>query len=212
MPTVFEKLALTDYRNLPRAVRDALIAHPAAELSVKPESDGFALVSHDLPWDAAPIALVPKLGIKTWRDSGRLHIIHKGLAVLPRLETLLRTPTYQQRLALQAYGEVHATPSLYLMPYVDFTHVSEARMLCSRGNAQLTSACLRGDSAPLYDGAKDGLRDFAISLARFIDLDRCIIDLALAPDGRVMLVEVNPALMPGEIDMLKQRLQAKSAA
>ena len=212
MPTVYEKLVLTDYKNLPRAVRDAFIAHPAAELSVEAEGGGFALVSHELPWEVAPIALVPKLGIKTWRDSGRLHVLHKGIAVRPKLEALLRTPTHQQCLALQAYEEMHTTPSLYLVPYVDFTHVSEARLLCSRGNAQFTSACLRGDSASLYDNAKGSLRDFAISLARFVELDRCVVDLALTPEGRVMLVEVNPALMPHEIDTLSQRLRARGAA
>lgn len=187
---------------LPRPLQDAHLVRPVLIGGVAPDGNGFALTR---PLDflgPAPQALMPKLGIKTWRDAGGLGIIYAGVAMIAVLNPLLRAPTAPQRLMARSWARTGTALKLYLSPYLDFSDISEARFLAHAGSCRRISACLRGQSASRFDALAPRLGQMAQQWAASLPAGGWILDLALRPDDRIGLVEVNPALSPPDLAAL----------
>lgn len=200
-----EKLLTTEYRVLPTRVREAMIASPDFQLLAIPDGEGFKLDAPHFPWERPPEALFPKLGIKSWRDSGRLRLCQVGQPIEPHLAAILAAPTEPQRITLRAWTDSGTPIFLYLFPFADFSEIAEARFLCTRGQVLLANACLRGASAQLFDARRPGMAALAGSLAAELGMDSVILDIGLRPGGELALVDVNPGLTAREVETLRPR-------
>ena len=198
---LYERVRSAAYAALPAELQRAYLAPPTLSLRVEPAGAGFRLAdSHELT-ERAPEALVPKLGIKSWRASGTLATIYAGVQLGPFLERLLRHPTDAQRICARAWTRADRPLALHLSPYVDLSTSSEVRFLASARGAQRVSACVRGPvdlPAVLATATRfvEGLRPHLPDRSQ-------ILDVVVLPDASARLVEVNPALSRGELQWLR---------
>ena len=199
MVHVYEKLRALEFDKLPKSIQGVYLAPPVISAPVEPDGNGFKLTSPAELDRPAPQALVPKLGIKSWRDSGRLGVIYAGVTMRFMAEILLKQPTQPQRLAARAWLEPNLPLRLHLSPYVDFSEVSEVRFLADPNECRQISACHRGSSAPSLSAALPQMESFAVKIASQLPPYKHIIDIAYFPSGEVWLVEVNPGLMPKDL-------------
>lgn len=203
MLTVQEKLRSTEFDALSATVRDAMIAEPFIRLPVKRSAEGFILSADTLPFATPPKALFPKLGIKSWRSTGRLQICQVGRPIKPHLDNILGQPTRTQMLASRAWEDCDTPMTLYLFPFMDFSEITEVRFLSSKDGTSFSSACLRGASAQMFDAAKAGMRSLIDRLTPEFRMDSVIFDVALMPGGRIAVVDINPGLTPADITALR---------
>lgn len=196
------RLLLCTFDSLPTAVQNACVVKPVLATPVALSGNGFRLLNPDELTKPVQQSLVPKLGVKSWRESGRLGVIYKGLSPIAVLEPLLRTPTNAQRLIAKAWMRNGCTLNVYLSPYVDFPEVTEARFLVQRGTPRLISVCLRGRSASHFSVLASQMSNGAKVVAQHLGPSSWIIDIALFPNKIIRLVEVNPALSPQELATL----------
>jgi len=189
------KLLAVDPARLPAICRKLMLAQPAhalplgADLQVK-DWTGIG--------EAAAQDLFPKLGIKSWRDSGSSRLIARGMPLRPVIEALLAAPTWQQRTLAGAWTASGTPLHLYLYPFVDCTDVSESRWLAGARDSRFVSACQRGRSAPLLGAALRPMQALAAQVAQAIGGGPQLVELGLLPSGEIRLVEINPVLAPGE--------------
>lgn len=196
------KLLATDPARLPEPLRAALLNKPLFSMEVQLAGDGFApLRWPELPADA-PRDLFCKLGIKSWRDSGSLQPILRGMPLKTMAEHLLANPTDAQRTVAKAWLASGTPLMLQAFAYADFSQVSEARWLTSPVAVSLVSACQRGSSAPLLASTMPAMRRLALQMATHLRPSRHIIELACLPSGELRLIEVNPGLTPAELRAL----------
>jgi hypothetical protein len=200
MRTADARLLATEFDRLPAAVQRAFATAPLLRATVHADGAGFALddpAALDYP---APQALLPRLAIKTWRDSGALGTIYAGLNMAAAAAQLLAQPTAAQRRVAAAWLRNEVPLQLMLWPYQDYSEVSEVRFLALPGRAaQRVSACLRGASGPRLGALLPRLQQAAGSIAAQLPAQPYIVDLALFADGRIALVDLNPGLTPREL-------------
>ncbi len=199
--SAFDKILAAQPERLPKPVRALLLAPPLHALRVVPDGEGFALARPSALTGTATRALVPKLGIKSWRDSGTLNLIHEGVPLAPALTKLLASPTPAQRRLAAAWLHTRTPLQVVLLPYHDLSQASELRFLVGPPQrVRLVSQCLRGESAAQLARQMPRLHDIARHLAAQLPPAPQLIDLACLPDGEVRLVEVNPGLTPAEVN------------
>lgn len=204
MAEVYEKLLACAFDRLPERVRDAHLAPPVLKASVEPAADdGFRLTRPEDLDRPARQALMPKLGIKSWRDAGGLGVIYEGVGMAAVLGVLLRNPTSAQTLMARAWTRTGTRLQMFLSPYVDFSDVSEARYLALGGTCRRISACLRGRSGAHFEDDADRLALAAADMADALGSGAWILDLALLPSRAIGLVEVNPGLTPQDLAALR---------
>ena len=207
MTHVFDKLLATEYPALDPRVQSALVSPPEHVFEVKSVGDGFALVKDDLPWETAPGAWFPKLGIKSWQESGRLQILQTGQPVRPWIDRVLATPTDAQRLAARAWTETGRPLRLFLAAYVDFSQISEVRFFASREGCRYVSHVTRGSGGESVGPLRREMQAYAVEVASRVPLDSVIVDVALTGAG-LRLVDVNPGLTPADIEDLRSAVAA----
>lgn len=202
MVHVYEKLQAVEFDRLSKRVQKAYLAPPMCSAPIRPVGNGFQLSSPESLRRPAPQALVPKLGIKSWRDSGALGVIYEGVNIREVVDRLLKYPTRPQRLAARAWLETNLPLRLYLSPYVDYSEVSEVRFLANPNECLRISSCLRGSSAQSFAKAIPQLTAFAEELAAHLPQRSHILDVAHLAPGEFWLVEVNPGLTPQDVAVL----------
>lgn len=199
----WERLVSCEFEQLPPAVQALHLARPLRSAPVQAQGRGYRLRAPEAWADAAAVPLFPKLGIKSWRDAGGLGVIYEGVPLLAVVGPLLRAPTQAQRLMARAWQRAGQALQVHLWPYQDFADITEARFLVRGGVARLSSACLRGASAPHYAQNAVRMARLAGELAQQLRPVPWIVDLALLPDDSLKVVEINPALGPRELSELE---------
>ena len=202
MVHVYEKLRALEFDKLPKSIQGVYLAPPVISAPVEPDGNGFKLISPAELDRPAPEALVPKLGIKSWRDSGRLGVIYHGVNMRFMAGILLKQPTEPQRLAARAWLEPNLPLRFHLSPYVDFSEVSEVRYLADPNECYQISACHRGSSAASLTAALPQMESFAAKIASQLPPYKHIIDLGYFPSGDVWLIEINPGLTQQDLLVL----------
>lgn len=187
---------------LPREAADLLIARPRLSLLVEWRAAGPALFDPGAIDAPAPKCFVPKLGIKSWTESRAHGLIQEGANMGAQIDHLLRAHSPAQALAARSWSRAGLPLMLYLMPYVDFSEVSEMRFLVNGETLHLISRCERGESAEQLDHVRANLRGMARSVGRAMGFGGWLVDLAVNPEGRIGLIEVNPALGKAELSAL----------
>lgn len=203
MMHVYEKLRAVEFYRLAKTVRKVYLSPPALSVPVVPHGDGFRLSSPATLDRVADQALVPKLGIKSWRDSGRLGVIYEGVNIRSIADPLLQRPTAPQRLAARAWTEAGLTFRLHLSPYVDFSAVTEVRFLVNPRECRRIGACLRGQSTQSFGAILPQMTAFAANIKVHLPPHSHILDIAYLPNGDIRLVEINPGLTPQDLYALE---------
>jgi len=201
---VYEKLQSVAFERLPEPIQKVYLASPVFSAVIEPEGSGFKLTMPSALDRPANQALVPKLGIKSWRDSGSLGVIYEGVNIRTIAERLLQSPTQSQRTIAQAWIETGTPLKLHLSPYVDFSQATEVRFLATRKRCNRISLCLRGQSVQSFNSVFPRIADFANAVAQYLAPWSQIIDIAYFPTGEIRLVEINPGLTPLDIAWLRQ--------
>lgn len=199
-----EKLRAVEFTALPEPVRQAHWVAPLLSVPLRPEGEGFAPLDPAALDRPAPTTLLPKLAIKSWRDSGGLGLIYEGASMLTVVGKLLAHPTAQQRTVARAWLDAGEPLHLHLLPFVDLVDVSEARFLAHVRETRLVSACQRGSSARGFGAALPQMLALARSLTAHLPTRSHVLDLALLPTGQVRVIEVNPGLTPQDLGLLRQ--------
>lgn len=199
LPALLARVRATEITAWPPAVRDHAFAHPLLSLPVKGpltalQVDGPMPEAHDQD-------LFPKLGAKSWQETGRLRIIPAGMPLPGAVAARLATPTRQHALLSGAWadGGLH----LHLFPARDMTRVSEARYLVSGKMVARANLCLRGPGSEAVVAAKDAFAvKLAVGAAERLGVGSVIVQVAFEPDGRTSILDINPGLTPAEVDLL----------
>ena len=199
----FDKVLAVQPARLPPAVQKLLLAPPLKSLDVVAAGDGFALARPAAAPGVAAQALVPKLGIKSWRDGGSLNVIHDGVPLAQALQKILARPTLAQRTLAQAWLMSDQPLQVHLSAYLDFADISEARWLAGPREVRAISQCLRGASAASVPGLMPRLQAAALKLVEQLPPRSHVIDLACLPDGNLRVLEINPGLTPREVAALQ---------
>lgn len=205
MVDVYDKLLRTEYARLPEPVRRAYLSPPVLSLLVRPTANAFCLVDPAAADFPAPTALMPKLGIKSWRDSGSLGVIYEGVSIGVMLGLLLNAPTRPQLLAARAWLRTETPLSVHLAHYVDFSHVSEVRFFVQRQRCRWISTCLRGSTATLVDALNTQLVENAMQIAASLEDEPYILDLCVMSGGTIRVVDINPGLSPKELATIRDQ-------
>lgn len=136
-----------------------------------------------------PVVCFPKLGPKSWRDTGSLRPVLAGSGLKQRTDALIRWTSDQQAYLAAQIAEAGLPLRLYLFDWVDFTQISEFRVTFEKGAGRLTSSIRRFEAE--VDHVPTVL-DFAAEIAQIFDCQDMIVDVAYLPSGACRLVEVNP--------------------
>lgn len=139
----------------------------------------------------APFDLFPKLAIKSWRDTGRLHVINSGVQVNAAVRQALTCLSQQQRKIYMSLKGIEDDIYVDLYPYVDFSHLNEVRLRISGASVQMVSVCCR-------DGDRENAVADAIRFVRDIPLDLpsgqvCFVDVVSGGSQPTRILEVNPS-------------------
>lgn len=197
-----DKLLALDPKRLPPALLELMLVCPYAHATVHPAGSGFAVKRWGNVPKEAVRDTVCKLGIKSWRDSGSLRPIYQGAPLRRGIDLLLGEPTAPQRTLARTWLDTGTPLTLQLLPYVDFRDISETRWLVGPDVLRFVSACERGRSAATLAAAMDAVQALALEAADHLPARSHLLDIACPPDGPPRLVEVNPALTPGELKAL----------
>ncbi len=195
------RIRATEITAWPAAVRDHAFAQPALSLAVKGPLNGL-VVDGAVP-EVHDADLFPKLGAKSWQETGRLRIIPAGLALPGAVAARLATPTRQHVMLAPAWSE--GVMHLHLFPATDMTRVTEARYLVAGKIVARASLCLRGPGAEAVAAAKDAFAvKLAVGAAERLGIGSVIVQVAFEPNGRTSILDINPALTPAEVALLDQ--------
>ncbi len=203
MNEVFDKLLAVEFGNLPAPVQAAHLVKPLMSLPVHTAGAGFELLLTAELERPAPVTLMPKLAIKGWRDAGTLGLIYEGVTMLKVARLLLSRPTPPQRTVARAWLQTGNPLHLHLLPYVDFSEISEARYLVNSREVRLVSTCLRGRSASVLGQSIITMQRVAKDIGALLPRRSHVIDLACLGDGALRVVEINPALTPCDLAWLR---------
>lgn len=199
----YAKILSTDFDNLPEPVRRHYLAPPILSFAVLQNGNGFALANPGEADRPAPEALMPKLGVKSWRDGGALGIIYEGVSMREMLTMLLQHPTGAQSLAARAWTRTRTPLFVRLSRYVDFSEISEVRFLAGRDGVRRISACLRGSTGRGVASMSGRLSSAARKTADALGAGSWIMDFGVLPDGSIRIVDINPGLTPQDIAAIK---------
>lgn len=200
---VYEKLQSVTFDRLPEPIQKVYLTPPVISTAVEPEGNVFKLTTPLLLDHPANRALVPKLGIKSWRDSGSLGVIYEGVNIRTVAERLLQNPTQPQLTIARAWIDGHSPLQLHLSPYVDFSQVTEVRFLATQKQCSRISVCLRGQSMQSFKTVYPRMFAFAQDVSHYLAPWSQIVDVAYFATGEIKLVEINPGLTPQDIAMLR---------
>lgn len=201
----YEKIRAVEYPQLPQPVQASLVSPPVISAEVEPCDDGFRLVDSESLDRTDERALVPKLGIKGWRDAGFLGVIYDGVNIRFMVERLLLNTTRPQNIIARAWLNFDLPLMLHLSPYIDFSEVSETRFLVGPDDCQRLSICLRGSNEQRFESALPEIEAFAKEITEHLPDDRRhILEVCLLPNDDIRLVEVNPGLTPQEFRALTE--------
>lgn len=198
-----DKVLAVQYTRLPPDIQKLLLSPPLKSLDVQPAGSGFALVDPGAAQDVAPASLIPKLGIKSWRDDGSLNVIYDGVPLALVLDKILARPTDAQRVLAKAWLLNGLALQVHLSLYHDFTDISEVRYLASPRDIRVVSQCLRGATATAVPSLGPRLQAAVKMLVALLPPRSHVIDLACLPDGNLRVVEINPGLTPQEVNALQ---------
>lgn len=204
MDTIYKKIRAVEFERLPESIQNLHFVAPVYSERVWPKKRGFQLLSPSALDYAAEQNLFSKLGIKSWRDSGTLCIIYKGMNIRKAAEILLQMPTKQQMVLSKAWIKYSSPLKMYFFPFANLSEVSEFKFLISPIECHRISCCLRGQSAKNYQEAMPEILDFVKEIASELDEYLHIIDVAYTPSGTIRLLDVNPALTPMELKSILQ--------
>jgi len=197
-----DKILAVQYSRLSPDIQKLLLSPPVKSLDVHAAGNGFALTAPDAAQIPAPAALLPKLGIKSWRDAGTLNVINDGIPLAAALDKILARPTSAQRVSAKAWLMNGLPLQVHLSLYLDFTDISEARYLAGPREIRAISQCLRGASAAGVPSLLPRLQAAVKMLVDQLPPRSHVIDLACLPDGNLRIVEINPGLTPHEVKAL----------
>lgn len=173
------------------AVAATLFQRPAFRFPLDIRNDPPRLVAPPPADWRTGFAAFAKLGAKSWRDGGSLRIIPAEQPLVPAARRLLASLSGRQRRYLDEVRRHHGCLDLMVFRYVDFSDISEARWWWHDGRARMSSCCLRGRSAAHARKGGEAMRRLIASLAPSLP-PRIIVDLAIEPDGRISVLELNP--------------------
>ncbi len=203
MTDVYEKIRSVEFGKLPEPVQKVYLAPPVISVRVKQKGNVFqATFSVKLEGNVSE-AYMPKLGIKSWRESGSLGLIYQGVNIRSVVEPLLKNPTNAQNISAQAWLNFKLPLMLHLSPYVDFSQITEIRFLVNQKGTSRISSCLRGQSMESFQQVLPKITSFASKIAMHLPNYSHILDVAYLPDGNIRLVEVNPGLTLKDIKELQ---------
>jgi hypothetical protein len=198
-----DKVLAVQYTRLPPDIQKLLLSPPIKSLAVQPAGSGFALVAPAAAQTTATATLMPKLGIKSWRDDGSLNVIYDGVPLALVLDKILARPTYAQRVLAKAWLLNGLPLQVHLSLYLDFTDISEVRYLACPRETRIISQCLRGASAAGVSSQVPYLQAAVKMLVNQLPPCSHVIDLACLPDGNLRVMEINPGLTPREVKALQ---------
>lgn len=195
------RVRATEITAWPQAVRDHAFAQPVLSLPVKGALTALQ-VDGPVP-EAHETDLFPKLGAKSWQETGRLRIIPAGMPLPGAVAARLATPTRQHLMLHRAWGEGEL--HLHLFAAMDFTAISEGRYLVAGGSAARSNLCLRGlQGEKIVAKAAEYALALAKGAAERLEAGSVIVQIAFEPTGRVTVLDINPALSPAQVEMLMQ--------
>lgn len=200
--SAFDKILALEPTRLPPGIQEKLLSPPLLSFDVARSGLGFVLANPAAAKGPAPQSLMPKLGIKSWRDGGSLKIIYDGVPLAAGLEWILAHPTPAQRSLVRAWLDTSQPLKLHLSAYVDFTNISEARFLAGPREVRAVSQCCRGSSAASMTERTSQLYALAAELVVQLPPRNHLIDLACLPDGTLHVLEINPGLTPRDLKAL----------
>ncbi|WP_434624775.1 hypothetical protein [Azospirillum sp. B2RO_4] len=203
MDNAYAKILRTDFAKLPAPVRRVYLAPPVLSFAVQASGNSFTLVDPGEADRPSPEALMPKLGVKSWRDGGTLGIIYQGMSMRVMLELLLQHPTRAQLLSTRAWTRTNTPLFVRLARYVDFSDISEVRYLIRKSGISRVSACLRGRTARALPAISERLSSAATKTAESLGDGSWVVDFGILPDGSIRIVDVNPGLSPQDIASIK---------
>lgn len=199
MADLAQRLRMTDVRAWPKPVAELALSMPWASIPVRPAPGGGFCPVGEVPV-TAPLDLMPKLGPKSWQETGRLRIIREGQPLGRAVAGLLNTPRRQQMTVLtagwpeseeDAEDELARPIHLHLFEALDFSGLSECRCLWSGGRMRMTSHCQRSRVKVRTEALKDSCALIADAMP---GLGTLIAQFALVPWRAPALVDLNPGL------------------
>jgi hypothetical protein len=198
---ILARVEATEIINWPSSVLEHAFTPPVYSVKIAQGDNGLRATDPLPPTHAGD--LFPKLGVKSWQETGRLRIIRAGQPLVESVAGLLATPTRQHLCLMAAWQK--AQLHLHLFAWHDFTQISEARYLVSGGTCARTSLCLRGAATEAVVAQTAAYaRNLAKGTADRIDAGSVIVQVAIEASGRVTVLDVNPGLTPAETSMLLQ--------
>lgn len=203
MINVYEKIRSVEFSKLPKPVQNAHLMPPVISVPIEQEEDYFQPSCSDKLQGKASECYMPKLGIKSWKESGSLALIYEGITLLPAVQILLQKPTKAQNISAQAWLKYKLPLTLHLSSYVDFSQVSEVRFIVSEKGIKRTSCCLRGLTMAVFQQVLPDINRFIREIKEHLPDYSHILDVAYLPNGKIRLIEVNPALTSQELKKLK---------
>lgn len=199
---LFKRIRAVEFPSLPADVQAELLSQPYRSIEVVPEGEGFRAKKISDIDRREPLTLMPKLGVKSWVDTGRLGLIYDDVLLGAVLIPLLQCPTPQQQRIARAWFEADEPLHVHLIPYVDFTAMSEARFWVSPSKCRLVSAKRRGLDTDALESKLPEAKMLARRMAEEMPDDVYLVDIAIPPSGAPRLLEINPGLTPDEAALL----------
>lgn len=154
-------------------------------------ADGIVLIDDGFVpnVDTAKGICFPKLGPKSWRDTGSGKPVLVDASLKSRLDGLLCNVSDQQGYVAREIARSGEPLYLYLFEWVNYSRISEFRVTVERGEFRLSSSCQRSN---VRAGYRSNILAFAREIASEFSCSDLIIDVAYLPSGECKLVEVNP--------------------
>lgn len=138
----------------------------------------------------APVSVCfPKLGPKSWRDTGSGKPVLADAGLKARLVRLLGNISDQQGYLVREIAKAGQPLFLYLFDWVDYSQISEFRVTVKQDDIRLSSSCIR---CGVGNGYRADVLEFAKEIAADCGCDDMIVDVAYLPSGECKLVEINP--------------------
>ena len=141
-------------------------------------------------------AYFPKLGPKSWRDTGYFQGANIGSLDGGHVARMIAQVSKNQVRLLHAMASQDAPLYLYLFEWGDFRGVSEFKVSAGNGCAKISSCCIRSEQLE-YDLnlVTEMVLDFAKNLCEYFDDESLQFDIAVTPDMQAYLIDVNPLIL-----------------
>lgn len=212
MADLAARIAMTDVRAWPAPVAELALSMPWLSVPVTRTAGGLRALG-EVP-KVAPLDLMPKLGPKSWQETGRLRIVREGRPLAPAIAGLLSTPTRQQMTVIAAgWPEAGQTEDdeedqpplhLHLFEALDFAELSECRCLYAAGRMTVTSHCLRSRVKVRTEAMEAACAVIAETMP---GLGPFIAQFVMLPWRNPALIDLNPGLGAADLAALEALTQ-----